>query len=110
VSTTGCEAVTTTAVTRLSDSDRALFEAVRESLDRIVSILDAMREVLVVAERNESLELAVSISRLEYVVGETRDEVDGTDAVGVSGGTRQRRCCTLDVLDDAAQRSVTHAC
>jgi hypothetical protein len=54
-----------TPVTRLSDPERALFEAVRERLDRMVSILDAMRAVLVVAERDQALELAVSISRLE---------------------------------------------
>jgi hypothetical protein len=100
-----------TPVTRLLDSDRALFEALLESLDRIVAILDAMREVLVVAERDQALELAVSISRLEYVVGETRDDVDAiTDAVGVSGVTRQRDASPVDVVGEAAQRSVTHVC
>jgi hypothetical protein len=84
-----------TQVTRLSDSDRALFEALLESLDRIVPILDAMREGLVVDERDQALELAVSIGRLEYVVGEIRDEVDAiTDAVGVSGRHTTARCFT----------------
>jgi hypothetical protein len=70
--------------TRLTDSDCALLESLLESLDRVEPILEAMREGLLDADRNQVLELAASISRLEYIVAEIRDEVDAiTDAVGV---------------------------
>jgi hypothetical protein len=72
-----------TPATRLSDSDRALLQALLTGLDRLVPILEVLRDVVADAEREQALELGVSISRLEYMVADIRDEVDAiTDAVG----------------------------
>jgi hypothetical protein len=69
--------------TRRSDADGALLDALLEGLDRVEPILEGIREVLLAGDRDQALELAVSISRLEYIVADIRDEVDAiTDAVG----------------------------
>ena len=70
--------------TVLSDSDRALLEALLTGLDRLVPILEVLRDVVADADRDQAPGLALSLTRLESLVAAMRDEVDElSNAVGV---------------------------
>ena len=61
---------------RVCDSDRALIETLLKGLDRLVPILEAMRDVVATADREEARELAVVLTRLESLVADVCDTVD----------------------------------
>ena len=69
---------------RVCDSDRALIETLLKGLDRLVPILEAMRDVVATADREEARELAVVLTRLESLVADVCDTVDElSDAAAV---------------------------
>ena len=73
-----------TPATPLSDSDRALLKALLTGLDRLVPILEVLRDVVADADRDQAPGLALSLTRLESLVAAMRDEVDElSNAVGV---------------------------